>query len=60
MNHKNNVNKDYIENIINNWNKGKKLDTFLIFFFSFLIPGVLMIPLVAIPSSAYIQYYNSI
>ena len=54
MNHKNNVNKDYIENIINNWNKGKKLDTFLIFFFSFLIPGVLMIPLVAIPSSAYI------
>ena len=54
MNHKNNDNNEFIENIIDNWNKGKKLHTFLIIIFSFIIPSVLLVPLIAIPSSAYI------
>lgn len=50
-------NKELMEKIINNWNKGKILYKILIALFSFILPGLLMTPFVFIPSDYYIPKF---
>lgn len=56
MNYKNNKNNNYIEKVINNWNKGKFIHSILIILFSYLVPGVLLVTW-AIPYSAYVAKF---
>ena len=57
LKHKINKSEKNLENIISNWNKGSKLNTIIIAVCSFLIPFILLLPIVLIPSSQYILRY---
>ena len=47
-------NRAIFENVIIYWNKGKVLHIIAIFLFSFILPAVLILPYIFIPSSLYV------